>query len=356
MRKVRQRSSSTAIRQFISARVPSLGDYVNTDNNNQDTSGGDRSIPVIVNREADDDDENTVENEPENVSLPSVDQFTFDSIISHVQPESDSLIEAVLSSVREYRKDLTSELQTATQNQGELTQQMAYVDNLAVQTLRNTQNRTRKAEAQLHNLKGIDELAKAAEDTYETLTNILFLLNDIDDMLPIRERLRPIDSPHKVHYPDLHELMRAPKPILSHDDNDNNTNDNDNNSRRNVIKPRRSVSLSALHSNKRNEHNLSNPPMNLRSIPPQPSDNVNPLSPATVQGLPMSESESESINTMIEGNLNTHDGSEIGAYSGQNSANSNAVRSFTSFFNTRKTSDNHELQSAQSRLRRIMES
>jgi hypothetical protein len=317
MRKVRQRSTSTVLRQFISARVPSLG---------EDRAPG---IPVVVNSGDGGVDALPEEEDDENydVELPSVEEFSFNSVIEHVKEESDALVDSILNSIRAYRKDLTTELQDVTKNQEDLTQKMEYVDTLAVQTLRNTQTRAQKAESQLHSLKGVDELTTAAEDTYETLTNILFLLNDIDQMLPERERLKPTNSPHKTHYPDLHELMRAPKTSRAtlavngaH-----------------TLKPRRSVSLSAL-----NNYTARAPTMNLRSIPPESSPDSD-HSPATIQGLPLSESESASVTTMVQGNTNNSE---------EDASSFNGLRTMFS----RKTSDTHELQSAESRLRRIMES
>lgn len=316
MRKIRQRSTSAGFRQFISARVPSLG---------EDRASG---MPVVVNSGDGDVDALPEEEEEENydVELPSVEEFSFNSVIECVKDESDALVGSILDSIRAYRRDLTTELQDVTKNQEDLTQKMEYVDTLAVQTLRNTQTRSQKAQSQLNSLKGVDELTTAAEDTYETLTNILFLLNDIDQMLPERERLKPINSPHRTHYPDVHELMRAPKTARAtiavngpH-----------------TLRPRRSVSLSAL-----NNCTARAPTMSLRSIQPVSSPDSD-RSPATIQGLPLSESESTSINTMVQENSN----------SDEDSSSFNGLRTIFS----RKTSDTHELQSAESRLRRIMES
>ena len=53
----------------------------------------------------------------------------------------------------------------------------------------------------------MDALAEAAEATHTTLTSIVTTLLAIDEMLPAQERLSPLTSAHKKHYPKLHGLL-----------------------------------------------------------------------------------------------------------------------------------------------------
>jgi len=53
----------------------------------------------------------------------------------------------------------------------------------------------------------VDALAEAAEATHTTLTSIVTTLLAIDEMLPAQERLSPLTSAHKKHYPKLHGLL-----------------------------------------------------------------------------------------------------------------------------------------------------
>jgi hypothetical protein len=53
----------------------------------------------------------------------------------------------------------------------------------------------------------VDALAEAAEATHTTLTSIITTLLAIDEMLPPQDRLSPLASAHKKHYPKLHGLL-----------------------------------------------------------------------------------------------------------------------------------------------------
>lgn len=59
-----------------------------------------------------------------------------------------------------------------------------------------------------------DLLAKEAEKTYDAINSLRSMLYDIEAMLPHNERLYPLNSPHKKHYPKLHSLLQNRPPQL----------------------------------------------------------------------------------------------------------------------------------------------
>lgn len=53
-----------------------------------------------------------------------------------------------------------------------------------------------------------------AAKTYETINSLTSMLHEIESMLPHQERLYPLNSPHKKHYPKLHSLLQNRPPRL----------------------------------------------------------------------------------------------------------------------------------------------
>jgi hypothetical protein len=59
-----------------------------------------------------------------------------------------------------------------------------------------------------------DLLAKEAAKTYDIINSLTSMLHEIESILPHQERLYPLNSPHKKHYPKLHSLLQNRPPRL----------------------------------------------------------------------------------------------------------------------------------------------
>lgn len=255
----RNRSSSSAsIIKFFADRV-SL--FSNSDDNKSSSS-----LPTVVNEPnsnttttSSTDDEPPVEELP----LPDAGLFTFDSIISTIKPEYDAATNSLQHILSQYKTDLTEELDDATEKQLQLTQDMSNVDQLAQQTLKRSQHKLSKANHSVQILERarIDKLAHLATQAYESLSTITQLLHEIDDLLPVDDKLATVGSLHKNHYPELHSLL-VNNPVPGNNDNNADNNNNDP-----IVftpplaqpKPRRAVSLSALRNSPTHTHTHSTP-------------------------------------------------------------------------------------------------
>lgn len=139
-------------------------------------------------------------------------------------------LDAVSRLCEEYQSSLRTEVDALTDAQADIDAMMKEADKLTSRALKSTKMRTERIDADAIGLKGgmyksrrrrdtfylqqmldlgttVDVLAEAAEATHTTLTSIITTLLAIDEMLPPQERLSPLTSAHKKHYPKLHSLL-----------------------------------------------------------------------------------------------------------------------------------------------------
>ncbi|PWW72771.1 hypothetical protein C7212DRAFT_223356 [Tuber magnatum] len=150
------------------------------------------------------------EDDLEKLVLPSIDSFSFDGILKSIEPEVTSALNAVSRLCTEYQSSLQTEVDGLVEAQSHIDARMREADKLTVQALKTTKIRTERLDSESSGLKGgsaVDALAEAAEATHTTLTSIVTTLLAIDEMLPPQERLSPLTSAHKKHYPKLHGLL-----------------------------------------------------------------------------------------------------------------------------------------------------
>lgn len=117
-----------------------------------------------------------------------------------------------------------------------------------------------------------DLLAKEAEKTYDAINSLRSMLYDIEAMLPHNERLYPLNSPHKKHYPKLHSLLQNRPPQLQ-------------------VTPTASVSLLNHNSRIRTTTTLSS---NIKSIDRKNSATSTTIVPVSSHSTTKSDSEPES--------------------------------------------------------------
>ncbi|KAG0123964.1 hypothetical protein HOY82DRAFT_209783 [Tuber indicum] len=150
------------------------------------------------------------EDDPEKLVLPSIDSFSFDGILKSIEPEVTGALSAVSRLCSEYQSSLQTEVDGLVEAQSHIDARMKEADKLTAQALKTTKIRTERLDSESSGLKGgsaVDALAEAAEATHTTLTSIVTTLLAIDEMLPAQERLSPLTSAHKKHYPKLHGLL-----------------------------------------------------------------------------------------------------------------------------------------------------
>lgn len=146
----------------------------------------------------------------EDIALPSIDSFSFDGILGAIDPAVTTALDSVGKLCEEYQTSLRTEVDALTDAQAEIDAMMKEAEKLTSQALKTTKMRTERLDAEAVGLKGgstVDALAAAAEATHTSLTSIITTLLAIDEMLPVQERLSPLSSAHKKHYPRLHTLL-----------------------------------------------------------------------------------------------------------------------------------------------------
>ncbi|ODQ64441.1 hypothetical protein NADFUDRAFT_52767 [Nadsonia fulvescens var. elongata DSM 6958] len=141
------------------------------------------------------------------IMLPKIEEFSFSSILSSVKQEGNSTLGSVFHVLDFYRGDLTMELHNVQTSQHAVMAQMSALDRLASSSLSTTQTRVSQARENVHNLKGVDQLANATEKAYHSISKIKQTLLEIEALLPPHERLGPDFSAHKRHYPKLHKIL-----------------------------------------------------------------------------------------------------------------------------------------------------
>lgn len=190
---------NSSIFQSLADRVASLG-----------TSDDNTPLPVIVH-----DPENNTQSIDPIVDIPllSVDEFSFNSILNSVSPEVEAFMEAYVAAMSLYRNNVSEEINSAALMEAQLTDQMARIDKLAVKTLRNCQARIAKAQTAYRDLQGVEDLAKRAETVYESVSNIVSMLHDVEQVLPASDRLTVHNSLHMTHYPNLYKLLHNSRTV-----------------------------------------------------------------------------------------------------------------------------------------------
>ncbi|KAI5838060.1 hypothetical protein DFP73DRAFT_565635 [Morchella snyderi] len=154
--------------------------------------------------------DNIQNDEIEDIALPSIDSFSFDAILKAIDPAVTTTLDSVGKLCEEYQTSLRTEVDALTDAQAEIDAMIKEADKLTNQAFKTTKMRTERLDAEAVGLKGgsaADALAAAAEATHTSLTSIITTLLAIDEMLPVQERLSPLLSAHKKHYPRLHTLL-----------------------------------------------------------------------------------------------------------------------------------------------------
>lgn len=111
-----------------------------------------------------------------------------------------------------YRSNLAHETALLESAQKDIDTKMQRVDRLSSQVLRITTLRHNKLRTDVSMFKGgavVQDLAQSAEKAYATIDSIISTLQAIDAMLPPKEQLSTIDSPHQKRYPYTHSLLAS---------------------------------------------------------------------------------------------------------------------------------------------------
>ncbi|EPS37679.1 hypothetical protein H072_8563 [Dactylellina haptotyla CBS 200.50] len=149
--------------------------------------------------------------ESERVELPSIDAFSFSSILKAIDPKVTRTLSTISHLSTTYRSNLTHETEILITYQKSIESQIVAADNLSTQVLKTTTTRSDRLKSDniFKNAGGVEELAQSAESAYSAIENIIATLEAIDEMLPPEERLGTQDSAHKRHYPYTHSLLVA---------------------------------------------------------------------------------------------------------------------------------------------------
>lgn len=139
--------------------------------------------------------------------LPPISAFKYDSIISHCSAESDALKAQVQNIAHKYRHDLSCEVDEVRKAQTELVRRMAEIDALLVAVGTQVQVQIQTQKGGKTTMRTLEAVADQSEQTYHRIETIVNQLYSIESRLPVYERLSGDKSPHKDHYPLLHQLM-----------------------------------------------------------------------------------------------------------------------------------------------------
>ncbi|KAF3927178.1 hypothetical protein ABW20_dc0102873 [Dactylellina cionopaga] len=153
--------------------------------------------------------------ESERVELPPIDAFSFTSILKAIDPKVTRTISTISHLSTTYRSNLTHETEILITHQKEIETQILTADRLSKEALDTTNSRSDKLKSEnpFKNGVKVEELAQSAESAYTSIESIIAMLEAIDDMLPVEERLGTQDSAHKRHFPYTHSLLVAAKAV-----------------------------------------------------------------------------------------------------------------------------------------------
>ncbi|KAH0545299.1 hypothetical protein FGG08_000598 [Glutinoglossum americanum] len=145
------------------------------------------------------------EEEMDKTDLPTIEEFSFDGILRAIEPEVSNTLDAIANLCANYRSNLSQECDYLVLAQGELDKKMEETDKLTTSVLEETNARSERIATDSKPLEGgniASDIAYTASTAYSTLQNILATLTDIEELLPLDERIG-----HKEHYPRTHSLL-----------------------------------------------------------------------------------------------------------------------------------------------------
>lgn len=151
------------------------------------------------------------------VPMPAVADFSFKSILKHVQPQVDAVTKDINDLVSKYQDGLSEELIAAASLQDTVTAKMAHVDQLAAKCASRASSQLSKAESSSRLKKELDTLVSVSNEVHSNVTALLDSFKSLDLLLPPADRLSNADSPHRSHYPHLHHELLKYTPPPSHD-------------------------------------------------------------------------------------------------------------------------------------------
>lgn len=160
--------------------------------------------------------------------MPNIEDFYFSNIIAFAaSEETKNFHDSIINLVHNYRTDLSLELEGIIQTQQKITKQLAKVDKQTQTTLGTTQARISKLQSDLYSMRNVNKLAVSTQKASTAIDRIVATLQEIDLLLPPQDRLNSRKSPHKKHYPKLHQYMQE-HPLNKKQDSNSNSVAKDN--------------------------------------------------------------------------------------------------------------------------------
>ncbi|KAG5357234.1 hypothetical protein CJU90_6060 [Yarrowia sp. C11] len=141
--------------------------------------------------------------------LPSISAFKYRSILATCEPEARDVTDCLKHIASKYQHDLSCEVDEVKKAQVELIRRMGEIDSLLVNTSTQININIQQYRTSKNSLKSVETISSLCEQTYHRLDSIMNHLFAIEEKLPTYERLGVERSPHKQHYPALHEWMRS---------------------------------------------------------------------------------------------------------------------------------------------------
>lgn len=141
--------------------------------------------------------------------LPAIASFKYNSILATCDSEAQDVTDCLQHIAAKYQHDLSCEVDEVKKAQVELIRRMAEIDALLVNTSTQINVNIQQYKSSKNALKSVENISSQCEQTYHRLDSIINHLFSIEEKLPAYERLGVEKSPHKQHYPVLHEWMRA---------------------------------------------------------------------------------------------------------------------------------------------------
>lgn len=141
--------------------------------------------------------------------LPPVSSFKYNSILATCETEAQDVTDCLQHIAAKYQHDLSCEVDEVKRAQVELIRRMGEIDSLLVNTSTQININIQQFRTSKNTLKSVENISTQCEQTYHRLDSIINHLFSIEEKLPSYERLGLEKSPHKQHYPVLHEWMRA---------------------------------------------------------------------------------------------------------------------------------------------------
>ncbi|RPA87074.1 hypothetical protein BJ508DRAFT_320965 [Ascobolus immersus RN42] len=149
------------------------------------------------------------------VELPSVDSFSFSSILKSVEPQVNEAKEGVSDFFQDYRDKIKTETDVVDGIQNQIDGRWKELNKLSTDVEKAKKERSKKINSAASNLDYaiIDDLAQAADRSYSTLESIISTLLAIDELLPPTARLTSPST--STHYPRISSLVTSKSIQLS---------------------------------------------------------------------------------------------------------------------------------------------